>query len=118
MEILDQMASGGRQHRFNTPAWNSDFVSPPSWHIMLHSENRVKVDNVRDSQTGTDLETRTLQPAPSSLLVRPRSRSPEVTRTEHRQSSRGIIEGQMKCIYIQRKAKNKIGSHDLLCLMS
>lgn len=27
MAVLDQMASGGRQHRFNTPAWNSDFVS-------------------------------------------------------------------------------------------
>jgi glycerol 2-dehydrogenase (NADP+) len=27
MATLDQMASGGRQHRFNTPAWKTDFVS-------------------------------------------------------------------------------------------
>jgi glycerol 2-dehydrogenase (NADP+) len=27
MDVLDKMASGGRQHRFNTPAWKTDFVS-------------------------------------------------------------------------------------------
>ena len=27
MAVLDQMASGGQQHRFNTPAWKTDFVS-------------------------------------------------------------------------------------------
>jgi glycerol 2-dehydrogenase (NADP+) len=26
MAVLDKMASGGRQHRFNTPAWKTDFV--------------------------------------------------------------------------------------------
>jgi glycerol 2-dehydrogenase (NADP+) len=46
MATLDQMASGGRQHRFNTPAWKTDFVSYPfviCFRLWLMS---------RDSRTG------------------------------------------------------------------
>lgn len=49
MAILDQMASGGRQHRFNTPAWNTDFVSRPSLELefLRRSDERDERDLVK-----------------------------------------------------------------------
>jgi hypothetical protein len=65
MAVLDNMASGGRQHRFNTPAWKTDFVS------SFIGQRPVLMS--RGSLIGTELVIRMPLKGPSCSPVRLRS---------------------------------------------